>query len=40
METGRDILIAHDSIIWEKMESASQQFYFVNGKFRKLQTGD
>ena len=37
---GRTITVRHDSIIWEKMESASQQFYLVRGKFRKAQTSD
>jgi hypothetical protein len=40
LETGREVRINHDSIVWEKMESASQQFYFSNKKFHKLQTSD
>jgi len=35
-----EVRIAHDSIIWERMESASQQFYYANGRFHKLQTSD
>ena len=38
--TGRKVRIANDSIIWEKMESAAQQFYFANGRFHMLQTSD
>ena len=40
MYTGRALYIAYDSIIWEKMESASQQFYFLHGKFHRLQASD
>ncbi|HUO90252.1 MAG TPA: hypothetical protein VMU08_13840 [Rhizomicrobium sp.] len=39
-EGGRKIAIAHDSVMYEFFESAAQQFYFVNGKLRKLQAGD
>lgn len=40
MDTGRAFDIPYDSVVWEEMESASQQFYFLRGKFHKLQTGD
>jgi hypothetical protein len=30
--TGKTIRIAHDSIVYEKMEAISMQFYFSNGK--------
>jgi hypothetical protein len=39
-ETGRDVAIANDSIMYEMYEAAAEQFYFVNGKLRKLQAGD
>src|SRR5215469_12528165 len=39
-ETGKDVAIARDSIMYEMYESAAEQFYFVNGKLRKLQAGD
>lgn len=34
--TGKKVSIAHDSIVYEKMESTSTQFYFVNGKLHSL----
>lgn len=40
MYTRRRVRIVHDSIIWERMESASQQIYFAGGRFHRLQTGD
>ena len=40
MDTGRALTIPHDSIVFEEMESASQQFYFQRGKFHMLQTSD
>jgi hypothetical protein len=39
-ETGKDVAIANDSIMYEMYEAAAEQFYFVNGKLRKLQPGD
>jgi hypothetical protein len=39
-ETGKDIAIATDSIMYEMYESGAEQFYFVNGKLKKLQAGD
>jgi hypothetical protein len=39
-ETGKDIAIANDSIMYEMYEAAAEQFYFVKGKLRKLQAGD
>jgi hypothetical protein len=39
-ETGKDVAIATDSIMYEMYESAAEQFYFVNRKLHKLQAGD
>jgi hypothetical protein len=38
--TGRKVTIAHDSIMYELFESATEQFYLSNGKVRRLQAGD
>jgi len=38
--TGRKIAIAHDSIMYELFESATEQFYLVNGKVRRIEGGD
>jgi hypothetical protein len=38
--TGRQLHIAHDSIMWERLESASQQIYFSDGQFHRIQLGD
>lgn len=38
--SGRKIAIAHDSIMYELFESATEQFYLSNGKVRRLQGGD
>jgi hypothetical protein len=39
-DTGKDIVLAADSIMYEMYESGAEQFYFVNGELRKLQAGD
>lgn len=39
-QTGKPIVLAHDSIMCELFESAAQQFYFAGGKLRMLQNGD
>jgi hypothetical protein len=36
----RPVSIAHDSFIYEKMEAIATQFYYVNGKFRTIQTAE
>jgi hypothetical protein len=34
------VMFAHDSFIYEKMEAIATQFYYLNGRFRKLQTAE
>ena len=36
----KKIRIRHDSIVLERMESASQQYYLARRRFRMIQTGD
>jgi len=38
--TGKKIAIAHDSIMYELFESATEQFYLVNGNVRRIEAGD
>jgi hypothetical protein len=40
MYTGKRVYVAHDSIIWERMEASSQQIYLDHGRFKRLQTSD
>lgn len=39
-ETDSYVLIQHDPIVYEKMESTSKVYYRVNGKFRSLLASD
>jgi hypothetical protein len=39
-DSPKKIRIRHDSLVVEHLESASQQFYWANGKFRYVQTSD
>ncbi len=39
-DTPKKIRVRHDSLIVERLESATQQYYWANGKFRYVQTSD